>query len=210
VKTQADFWHSVTLTPVTLFRYSALTYNAHRVHYDIEYARQEGYEGLLVQGPLQVTFILEFLRLRLLRDKHEQDYLRQLDEKAANPYVRWKIESLEYKNIAPLYVGDRVKICNKLLKEELVENKTHRTYQLWIEGERFGELYMRGRARVIGSTYRYLLDNDYKDKLEALIRKINQIDTEAIDDENINADEAHITKLCSDLKAEYNNFRTCY
>ncbi len=38
--------------PVLLFRFSAATWNSHRVHYDRDYARAEGYPGLLVQGPL--------------------------------------------------------------------------------------------------------------------------------------------------------------
>jgi 3-methylfumaryl-CoA hydratase len=37
-----------------LFRFSALTYNTHRIHYDVDYCRkEEGYEGLVVHGPLQ-------------------------------------------------------------------------------------------------------------------------------------------------------------
>ncbi|MEZ5568572.1 MAG: MaoC family dehydratase N-terminal domain-containing protein [Halioglobus sp.] len=48
---------------VLLFRYSALTFNAHRIHYDREYAvDQEGYGGLVVQGPLTATLLLEVLR----------------------------------------------------------------------------------------------------------------------------------------------------
>ncbi len=44
-----------------LFRYSALTFNAHRIHYDRDYARDvEGYPGLVVQGPLLATQLLEF------------------------------------------------------------------------------------------------------------------------------------------------------
>jgi len=40
-------------TPVLLFRFSALTYNAHRIHYDRDFARDtEGYPGLVVHGPL--------------------------------------------------------------------------------------------------------------------------------------------------------------
>ena len=40
------------ISPVFLFRFSALTYNAHRIHYDRDYARDiEGYPGLLVHGP---------------------------------------------------------------------------------------------------------------------------------------------------------------
>jgi len=48
--------------PVLLFRYSALTYNAHRIHYDRDYARSEGYPGLLVHGPLQALLMAELAR----------------------------------------------------------------------------------------------------------------------------------------------------
>lgn len=42
-----------------LFRYSALTFNGHRIHYDPDYAKNvEGYEGLVVHGPLQATLLL--------------------------------------------------------------------------------------------------------------------------------------------------------
>jgi 3-methylfumaryl-CoA hydratase len=46
-------------TPVMLFRYSAITFNGHRIHYDEPYATTvEGYEGLVVHGPLQATLLL--------------------------------------------------------------------------------------------------------------------------------------------------------
>ncbi|MFI5954004.1 MaoC family dehydratase N-terminal domain-containing protein [Cryptosporangium sp. NPDC051539] len=46
-----------------LFQFSALTYNAHRIHYDLGYARNvEGYPGLVVHGPLQAIALLEPLR----------------------------------------------------------------------------------------------------------------------------------------------------
>jgi 3-methylfumaryl-CoA hydratase len=48
--------------PVVLFRFSALTYNAHRIHYDAEYAGREGYPGLVVHGPLQALLMGECLR----------------------------------------------------------------------------------------------------------------------------------------------------
>lgn len=45
--------HRVTADPVLLFRYSALTFNGHRIHYDADYAREEeGYPHLVVHGPL--------------------------------------------------------------------------------------------------------------------------------------------------------------
>lgn len=45
-----------------LFRYSALTYNAHRIHYDHEWVRQEGYADLVVHGPLQALMLAELAR----------------------------------------------------------------------------------------------------------------------------------------------------
>lgn len=46
--------------PVLLFRYSALTYNGHRIHYDLPYAQdEEGYTGLVVHGPLIATLLLQ-------------------------------------------------------------------------------------------------------------------------------------------------------
>jgi len=47
-------------TPL-LFRYSALTFNGHRIHYDLPYARDvEGYRGLVVHGPLTATLLQQF------------------------------------------------------------------------------------------------------------------------------------------------------
>ena len=54
--------HSVShmADPVLLFRYSALSFNGHRIHYDRDYATGvEGYKGLVVHGPLQASLMLE-------------------------------------------------------------------------------------------------------------------------------------------------------
>jgi 3-methylfumaryl-CoA hydratase len=46
--------------PVLLFRYSALTFNGHRIHYDRDYVTKvEGYPGLIVHGPLQAALLIE-------------------------------------------------------------------------------------------------------------------------------------------------------
>src|SRR6185436_5381112 len=51
---------------VLLFRYSALTFNGHRIHYDRKYVTAvEGYPGLVVQGPLIATLLLDVLRRNL-------------------------------------------------------------------------------------------------------------------------------------------------
>lgn len=51
---------------VLLFRYSALTFNGHRIHYDRQYVTQvEGYPGLIVHGPLIATLLMDLLRREL-------------------------------------------------------------------------------------------------------------------------------------------------
>ncbi|MCX8115362.1 MAG: MaoC family dehydratase N-terminal domain-containing protein [Burkholderiaceae bacterium] len=58
----AQFGRPVAPDPVLLFRYSALTFNGHRIHYDRSYATAvEGYPGLVVHGPLQATLLLDLL-----------------------------------------------------------------------------------------------------------------------------------------------------
>ena len=60
---QWDWTHELRTDPTVLFRFSALTYNAHRIHYDRGYATDtEGYPGLVVQGPLQAVALAELCR----------------------------------------------------------------------------------------------------------------------------------------------------
>ncbi len=62
-------WHAHrTIVPneALLFRYSALTFNSHRIHYDLPYARDvERYRGLVVHGPLTATLLLDLARREL-------------------------------------------------------------------------------------------------------------------------------------------------
>lgn len=51
--------------PVLLFRYSALTFNGHRIHYDRPFALEEGYAGLVVHAPLVATLLADLLRRSL-------------------------------------------------------------------------------------------------------------------------------------------------
>lgn len=56
---KAEWSRTLFADPVLLFRYSALTFNGHRIHYDRAYATgEEGYAGLVVHGPLQATLLL--------------------------------------------------------------------------------------------------------------------------------------------------------
>jgi 3-methylfumaryl-CoA hydratase len=78
---------SVGVEPDTtlLFRYSALTFNGHRIHYDRAYAReQEGYPDLVVHGPLTATLLQQLA----------------LDQGAGRALARF-----DFRGVTPLYVG---------------------------------------------------------------------------------------------------------
>jgi 3-methylfumaryl-CoA hydratase len=61
-----DWTRTVRPDPVLLFRYSALTFNAHRIHYDLPYAReQEGYPALVMNGGLTALLLVETARPHL-------------------------------------------------------------------------------------------------------------------------------------------------
>lgn len=76
---------SVDATTTLLFRYSALTFNGHRIHYDVDYARsEEGYPGLVVHGPLQATLMLH-LAARLSDGR--------------------SVASFSYRGVSPLFHG---------------------------------------------------------------------------------------------------------
>jgi 3-methylfumaryl-CoA hydratase len=60
---------------VLLFRYSALTFNGHRIHYDLDYVKnEEHYPGLIVHGPLQTTLLLDLCRRHAPRPVKKLDY----------------------------------------------------------------------------------------------------------------------------------------
>ena len=64
---------------VLLFRYSALTFNGHRIHYDRRYATEvEGYPGLVVHGPLIATLLLDLVRRELPEARIERFEFRAL------------------------------------------------------------------------------------------------------------------------------------
>ena len=65
----AGAWtREIRADPVLLFRYSALTFIGHRIHYDRPYAtEEEGYPGLIVHGPLLATLLIELVRRNVRR-----------------------------------------------------------------------------------------------------------------------------------------------
>ena len=80
-RTDEEFSRAITPDPVLLFRYSALTFNGHRIHYDRSYVTEvEGYPGLIVHGPLIATLLVDLLRREL-----PDAVLTQFEFKAASP-----------------------------------------------------------------------------------------------------------------------------
>jgi hydroxyacyl-ACP dehydratase HTD2-like protein with hotdog domain len=92
-----DYHHTLTPDAQLLFRYSALTFNAHSIHLDTQYCQNvEGHKHLLVHGPLSFTLLMTMLQQHLFKaGGHE------------------KIKSVEYRNLAPLYAYDSLKICGR-------------------------------------------------------------------------------------------------
>lgn len=69
---------------ILLFRYSALTFNGHRIHYDLDYARDvEGYSGLVVHGPLLAQNLMLMAEAAL-------GPLSQFDFRATSPLMHWE------------------------------------------------------------------------------------------------------------------------
>ena len=76
-----SFSRTIAPDAVLLFRYSALTFNSHRIHYDRRYVTEvEGYPGLVVHGPLIATLLLD-----LLRRERPLAQVRSLTFKALRP-----------------------------------------------------------------------------------------------------------------------------
>jgi 3-methylfumaryl-CoA hydratase len=111
---------TVALDTVTLFRYSALTFNSHRVHYDMPYTTaEEGYPGLLVHGPLIATLLTEFLGRVAGADA---------------------IERFEFKAVSPTFAHESIDLC-------LLPAADANAVQLWARNAR-GALAMSAVARL--------------------------------------------------------------
>lgn len=120
----AQWAREIAPDPVLLFRYSALTLNGHRIHYDRPYAtNEEGYEGLVVHGPLLATLLLDSVRSEL-------------------PKAR--VRSFSFRAIKPVVDTAAFYVCGK--REEVDPS----TVSLWIAGSD-GSLRMEASAVLASS-----------------------------------------------------------
>ena len=112
----AQWRRPISPDPVLLFRYSALTFNSHRIHYDLPYVTaEEGYPGLIVHGPLIATLLMDGLR-------------RQMPDAV--------VRSFSFRAVSPLFVGADFAVCGRCVGKEAA---------LWAVNST-GGLAMDGRA----------------------------------------------------------------
>lgn len=105
---------------VLLFRYSALTFNGHRIHYDRRYVTDvEGYPGLIVHGPLQATLLHDLLRWQL-------------------PDAR--VAAFEFRAMRPLFDLHPFSVCGAPLEDG-------KTFHLWTRDHE-GAVTMDATARI--------------------------------------------------------------
>jgi 3-methylfumaryl-CoA hydratase len=116
--TDEQFGRQINPDPVLLFRYSALTFNGHRIHYDRSYVTQEeGYPGLIVHGPLIATLLIEELQ-------------------RAQPPRR--IASFDFKAVSPLFDIAPFSVCGRIEGDVAT---------LWARGPE-GQLAMQATATL--------------------------------------------------------------
>lgn len=137
-----DFSHIMIPTRELLFRFSALTFNSHAIHLDKQFCREaEGHRNLLVHGPLTLVLMIECLQIHLKRLANPGSGRFSIKRPAA------KITHIEYRNLAPLYAEEEMKICikSRVKNMEWKMCETYDVYDVWIEG-RDGGFAVKGNV----------------------------------------------------------------
>lgn len=103
-------WRDHYQTSQSLFRFSALTFNAHRIHYDAAYASTEGHRGAVVHGPLNLVLMLDLWRD--VKTSGQDSGEVALPKSDAEPIFPKRIS---YRNTKPLYAGSwyRIGMCGE-------------------------------------------------------------------------------------------------
>lgn len=104
---ELDWKVAYPIDPVLLFRFSALTFNGHKIHYDRRYAEEvEKYPGLVVHGPLQALLLFEAAK-------------RQNPDKKAASY--------RFRAVRPLFEFDQISLSGKASSPEMLDLYTANT-----------------------------------------------------------------------------------
>ena len=106
---------------VQLFRYSALTFNGHRIHYDRAFAIDQGYPGLVVHGPLLATLLADLLR------RHLPDAT---------------VRTFSFRALRAQFVREPFLVCG-------LPTKDGRTVKLWVQDPNVAAVAMEATATLV-------------------------------------------------------------
>lgn len=116
---EAEWSQTVNPSSTMLFRYSAVTFNGHRIHYDLDYVqRQEGYPGLVVHGPLIATLMCQAFTMA-----HPDKVVTSMSYRGQRPLI----------SPAPFYVGGRLVSVEHHDEASGVEDGAGGGAELWAE-----------------------------------------------------------------------------
>ena len=104
-KAPTEFDDSLEVNPTStlLFRYSALTFNGHRIHYDLDFCQNiENYPGLVVHAPLTATFMLGLATRYYLKDRVDPQF-DQIEFKALSPLFSSNSYTVNLKDLGDRY-----------------------------------------------------------------------------------------------------------
>ena len=160
-KQKPEYSFKLTPTREMLFQFSALTYNTHAIHLDPEYCRKvEGYRDLLVQGPLLLVLMMSALRAKAK--------MMSEDDPDARPFGPRTIYNIEYRNLAPLYVNEELKVCvSRRSQERLGRRGRYFLWDVWVENHN-GSLCAKGSAVTRGKTPKLLEMKEGEDEYDEL------------------------------------------
>jgi 3-methylfumaryl-CoA hydratase len=117
---EVSYKKAFPINTVTLFRYSALTFNSHRIHYDRPYSiEHEGYPSLVIHAPLLATLLLQTF-------------------KEENP--KKHITHYEFKAVNPAFDFDEILFCGNIHNDN---------GELWIEKSN-GQICMKAKVKFLG------------------------------------------------------------
>lgn len=100
---------------VSLFLYSAATWNAHRIHVDAGYAALEGHHGLVVHGPLQGQWLVDLVQ----------------NWAGGGAWVR----SLRYRNLRPAHVGQKYTVAGCVASTSQRDGMLDIECEAWVEAD---------------------------------------------------------------------------
>ena len=139
LKSSAKWIQKVSWKPdtVQLFKYSALTFNSHKIHYDLYYtAVKAGFKNIVVHGPLLGGLLFEYFKRGIREIEHPKGR-------------KWMVKEWKYRADKVVYVDNEVELCRSgevNWRESGVADKDVGECELWAQEAETGQVVMKGTA----------------------------------------------------------------